>query len=299
MGGCTQYFFEDLKENTKNISTAKIISITFILMSFLNSNIRYLRRLRGMTQADLAGQIGIKRSLLGAYEEERAEPRIATMQKLSYFFEIPLDTLINQDLSNPGAIASVDTEGRTLRVLPIVTDSENKEKLTLVPVTAEAGYADSYADPEYIETLPSFSLPVQELYPDQSYRLFQIQGESMLPIPSGSYVICAYVQNWHEVKDGACYVVVTQDRGIVYKRLWSRLEEEGTFLLKSDNPLFEPYTLEATQILEIWHALGFLSFELPEQKAASVSDVQQIGALLAQLHQDVEGLKQKVDVLSE
>ena len=120
----------------------------------------------------------------------------------------------------------------------------------------------------------------------------------MLPIPSGSYVICSYIQNWHEVKDGDCYVVVTQDRGIVYKRLWNRLDEEGTFLLKSDNPLFEPYTLEATQILEVWQALGFLSFELPDQQAASVSDVQQIGALLAQLHHDVEGLKQKVDVLS-
>ena len=43
----------------------------------------------------------------------------------------------------------------------------------------------------------------------------------------------------------------------------ARLEEEGIFLLKSDNPLFEPYTLEATQILEVWQALGFLSFELP------------------------------------
>jgi len=267
-------------------------------MSFLNINIRHLRKERGLTQNDLAQKIGIKRSLLGAYEEHRAEPRIATMQKLGYLFQVPLDTLINQDLSG-GAAAAIDTTGKTLRVLPIVTDNQNKEKLTLVPVKAEAGYADSYADPEYIETLPSFSLPVQELYPDQTYRLFQIKGESMLPIPSGSYVICTYLQNWHEVKNGMCYVVVTRDRGIVYKRIWNQLDDEGTFLLQSDNPLFEPYTLEATQILEVWQALGFLSFELPEQKAASVSDVQQIGALLSQLHHDVEGLKQKVDVLSQ
>ncbi|HMP92152.1 MAG TPA: helix-turn-helix transcriptional regulator, partial [Phnomibacter sp.] len=43
-------------------------------MSFAGKNLKYLRKQRGWTQEDFAGKLGIKRSLVGAYEEERAEP---------------------------------------------------------------------------------------------------------------------------------------------------------------------------------------------------------------------------------
>lgn len=267
-------------------------------MSFLNANIRHLRKERGLTQAGLAQKIGIKRSLVGAYEEHRAKPPIATIQKLAYLFQVPLDTLINQDMTKEGPASAVDIAGKTLRVLPIVVDSEDKERVTLVPVSAEAGYADSYGDPEYIESLPSFSLPVQELYPDQSYRLFQINGDSMLPVQSGSYIISAYLHDWHDIKDGQCYIVVTRDRGIVYKRLWNQLDA-GVLLLKSDNPHYQPYTLEAAEVLEVWKALGYLSFDLPNEKGASVSDIQHVGAMLMQLQEEVRGVKEKMEMMTK
>lgn len=267
-------------------------------MSYLNDNIRHLRKERGLTQAGLAQKIGIKRSLVGAYEEHRAEPPVATMQKLSYLFQVPLDALINTDLSKDGTTPGVDTAGRTLRVLPIVVDEENKERITLVPVSAEAGYADSYGDPEYIESLPSFSLPVQELYPDQTYRLFQIHGDSMLPVCPGSYIISSYTQDWKDIKDGQCYIVVTRDRGIVYKRLWNKFDE-GVLLLKSDNPAYQPYTLEAAEVIEVWKALGYLCFDLPEAQGASVSDIQQVGVMLMQLQEEVRGMKEKMEMISD
>ena len=42
----------------------------------LNENIRSLRKSLGLTQEEFAGQLDIKRSLIGAYEEGRAEPRL-------------------------------------------------------------------------------------------------------------------------------------------------------------------------------------------------------------------------------
>ena len=45
-------------------------------MSQAGLNLKYLRKLRGWTQEEFAAKLDIKRSLLGAYEEERAEPRI-------------------------------------------------------------------------------------------------------------------------------------------------------------------------------------------------------------------------------
>jgi len=260
-------------------------------MSYLSNNIRHLRKEHELTQNDLAEKLGIKRSLLGAYEEQRAEPKIATIQKLAYLFRLPLDTLINHDMTKREATAHIDTSGQTLRVLPIVTTPTNKELMSVVPATAEAGYADAYADPEYIESLPSFSMPLPELYQDASYRLFQIHGDSMLPVTSGSYVICSYVQNWNEIKDGHCYIIVTRDRGIVYKRAWNHLRDRETLLLKSDNPIYAPYELEATELLEAWRALGFISFELPEITTHVPADIHGLSEVVARLCGEVESLK--------
>ena len=47
-------------------------------MSQAGQNLKYLRKLRGWTQEEFAVKLGIKRSLIGAYEEERADPRLAT-----------------------------------------------------------------------------------------------------------------------------------------------------------------------------------------------------------------------------
>ena len=263
-------------------------------MSFLNANIKLLRKQHGLTQGQLAEKIGLKRSLIGAYEEHRAEPKLATIQKLSYLFKVPLGDLVNIDLSKEGAAARVDTAGKTLRVLPIVVDSEDKEHITLVNESARAGYTGSYADPEFIESLPSFSLPVKELYTEQTYRLFQINGDSMLPITSGSYVICGYVQDWSDIKNGECHVVVTRDNGIVYKRL-QRVDETGELLLISDNPLYEPYSIGVGEVLEVWKARGYLSFDLPDAAGASASDVHHISSLLTKLHKEVEDIRERLN----
>jgi transcriptional regulator with XRE-family HTH domain len=259
-------------------------------MSYLNQNIKYLRKLRAYTQADLAERIGIKRSLIGAYEEERAEPKIETIQKLSYLFDLSLDQLINQDLSTGIETHQVDTQGKTLRILPIVIDQHDQEQISIVPVSARAGYAHGYADPEYISELPKFNLPLPDLYPDKSYRLFQLEGDSMLPIPDGSYVICEYIENWHNIKDGECYIVITLSQGIVYKRVW-REPAKNRLLLRSDNVVYEPFYADLEDVVEIWRSLAFLSFDLPDPEEREQANIQQLSSLVLQLKSDVDKMK--------
>jgi len=259
-------------------------------MSYLNHNIKFLRKERGFTQADLAERIGIKRSLIGAYEEHRAEPKIETIQKLAYLFSTSLDELINQDLSKGQGSHQVDTEGKTLRILPIVIDHENQEQISIVPVGARAGYTHGYADPEYIGELPKFSLPLPELYPDKSYRLFQIEGDSMLPIPDGSYIVCEYVENWRDLKDGESYILVTRNHGLLYKRVW---QEEEKLLLKSDNIIYDPFHLELDDLIEVWRGLAYLSFDLPDQYDLPKAELEQLSSIVLELKKDVEKLKNK------
>ena len=73
----------------------------------------------------------------------------------------------------------------------------------------------------------------------------------MLPIQSGSYMICEYLANWNEVRDGKPCVIVTNEDGIVYKRVYNRIKERGTYLLKSDNLEYSPYEVKVEDILEV------------------------------------------------
>ena len=68
-------------------------------MSQAGLNLKYLRKLRSLTQEEFAAQLEIKRSLLGAYEEERADPRIDVLESVSRMFQLTMDELLLKDLS--------------------------------------------------------------------------------------------------------------------------------------------------------------------------------------------------------
>ena len=165
--------------------------------------------------------------MIGSYEEGRAVPKLQALQTMSHYFDVSIDDLINADLQSGKNISgdghTRDISGKGLRVLTTLVDRDNNELITLVPVKASAGYTAGYADPDFIETLPKFSLPLPELGRERTCRAFQITGNSMEPVPSGSYIICEYLQNWTEIKEGRAYILVTYDDGVVYKRIFHRI----------------------------------------------------------------------------
>ena len=251
---------------------------------------KYLRKSSGLTQDQLAEKIGLNRPAVGSYEEGRAEPKIAVLQKLADFFSISVDQLINADLNN--AIARKNTpEGSgdaPLRVLSTVVDRDNRELITLVPAKASAGYLNGYADPEYIESLPRFTLPIPDFQSERTYRTFQINGDSMDPIPSGSYIIVEFLDDWHKVKDGNTYVVVTRDEGVVYKRVY--LHSSGELLLKSDNPVYSPYSVHFSRIIELWRAIGYISTALPQPETMTI---QHLSTMMMEMKKEIDELKKK------
>ncbi len=258
----------------------------------LGLNIKYLRKVRNLTQDQLADKIGVNRAMIGSYEEGRAVPKLPALQILSHYFNVSIDSLVNIDLStessSAGETQNIDSAGKNLRILTTLVDRNDKELITLVPVKASAGYAKGYSDPDYVETLPKFSLPFTELSRERTYRAFQIGGNSMEPIPSGAYIICEYLQNWSDVKSGKTYIVVTKDDGVVYKRLYNN--DNDTLLLKSDNPEYNPYTIPLNSISEIWKALGYISFSLPEPDEMHLG---KLAAMVYKIQTELDELKKK------
>lgn len=260
-------------------------------MSLLSENLKTLRKARGLTQAEFALRIGVNRSVIGAYEEGRAEPKLQTLQNICHFFEISVDELLNKKF-DPNGLSEIqsDVDGQNLRILPVTIQENEEESVSLVPQKASAGYLAGYTDTEYIGNLPQFNLPFPELRAGRTYRVFQIQGDSMLPLQTGTYIISEYVTDWHDVKDNRCYVLLTKDDGIVYKRIENSLRKDGTFRLISDNTKFAPYDVHVDDILEIWQALGTISFDLPSS-SMDFSDLQQVMQAITHIQRDVSALK--------
>lgn len=91
-------------------------------MSIVSNNIKYLRRLNGLTQEQFARRIGIKRSLLGAYEEARANPNLENLKTIAQVFGTSVDSLIKTDIrkirETPGISLAQSTTGIMPQVAP-------------------------------------------------------------------------------------------------------------------------------------------------------------------------------------
>jgi len=255
-------------------------------MSNISSNIKFLRKKKGLTQQQFADQIDIKRSLVGAYEEERAEPKYDLLKKIALFFEITVDDFINEVIDEKWAPKPKGNPAN-LRVLSISVDKDDNENIELVPVKASAGYMNGYADPEYVAKLPKFNLP---MFTNGTYRAFEIKGDSMLPLPSGSIIIAEYVENWADVKNAETYVVVSKADGVVYKRIGNKFKDQKKLKLVSDNPVYEPYEVSSEDILELWKAKAFISTQLPQPAAEPT--MESLTAMMMQMQRSISKMEQ-------
>ena len=242
-------------------------------MHFFSNNIRLLRNRRKRTQDDVAAAIGVKRAKYNSYENGIAvNPPLDTLISLSNYFKINIDTLVKIDLSSLSEYKMYELEkgfddymrGTKLRVLSTTVDSQNRENIELVGLKARAGYTAGYNDPEFIAELPVFQLPF--LSADKKYRAFQLDGDSMHPIPHGAYVIAEFVQDWRDIKSGTPCIVLTQDDGAVFKIVENRLKEDKVLVLSSLNTLYEPYEVKANEVKEIWKFVHYMTKQMPDEK---------------------------------
>jgi len=263
---------------------------------YFTSNIKFLRKRRGRTQDDVAAVLNLKRSTLSGYENGVAQPGIDILVSFSGYFNMSIDTLLKVDMTKLSESQLGELErgydayvrGSNLRVLTTTVNTDNHENIELVAEKAKAGYATGYADPEYIGELPVFRLPF--LSDKRKYRTFQLKGDSMFPIPDGSWVTGEFLQDWTDIKNGKAYIVFTIDDGIVFKILENNISSNGKLVLYSLNPLYEPYEVHINEVREIWRFVNYISSELPEP----VLPEKQIFQSIAIMKNDLERIKAKL-----
>jgi transcriptional regulator with XRE-family HTH domain len=250
-------------------------------MSVAGQNLKYLRKLRGWTQEEFANKLGIKRSLIGAYEEERADPRLDVLEIIADMFKLSLDELFLKDLSNIGS--SYLAKRRQQKMM-----NADRNIIHFVPVKAAAGYLAGFADTEFIDELNTFTLPMLS---GGNYRAFEIIGDSMMPTPSGSIIVGEKVDSLEDIKNNMPYIVVSRNEGIVYKRVVKNNKVKNKLTLVSDNPQYQPYQVNADDVVELWMAQSVISKVTVQQRW----DVNALANLVNNLQDQVSTLKKKMN----
>jgi transcriptional regulator with XRE-family HTH domain len=249
-------------------------------MALANKNLKYLRKLRGWTQEEFAAKLRIKRSLLGAYEEERAEPRIDVLEVVCDIFKLTLDEILRKDLS--------DNKSNYLAKRRALKLASGRPDIPFVPVKAAAGYLAGYGDPEFIDELNTFTLP---MLAGGNYRAFEIIGDSMLPTPSGSVIVGEKVESLEAIRNNAACIVISRTEGIVYKRIQKNGRQKNKLTLISDNPSFHPYTINTEEVLEMWQAQVVISKANTQQRW----DMNQLSNVVSDLQAQVNSLKKRMN----
>ena len=252
-------------------------------MSLFSDNIRHLRMKKEVSQEIVAQGLAITRDRLAKYEGGKSQPPYETLVKLSHYYHVSIDLLLTADIRKIDIEQLMKLDDNRI-LLPIVVDSKGGNSIEVIPHKARAGYLSGYSDPEFIENLQQISLP---FLAGGKYRAFPVLGDSMPPHSEGSFIVGRYVENLGEVRDGKTYILLTRDEGIVYKRL--NKNGKNSLMLISDNTFYDPYTVKASDILEIWeYACSIATKEFEQDNL----DPQSIRELLVGIKEEVKALKQ-------
>ncbi len=111
-------------------------------MSIVSDNMKYLRKLHGMTQDQFARRLGIKRASVGAYEEQRANPNIDVLKLMSKLFNVSVDDLLKKDLRKIRETPNLIPVDK-----PAVTPLVSEPKVGVEPQTLSSIFEQYYTPP--------------------------------------------------------------------------------------------------------------------------------------------------------
>lgn len=241
-------------------------------MSFFANNIKLLRQRRHLSQDAVAKSLDLTRSSLSGYENSTAQAPYEVLIKLSTFYNISIDIILKKDISiipdknltSMELNGNYDIHGTQLRTLVTSSNDNTQPNSELVPIQAIGVYNTNYNDPEFIKDLPLMKLPF--LSDHKKYRAFPITDDSMSPAVKGSYVVGEYFTNWTDIDDGEFYIIVCESKGVLFKQVFNNNPNEKSLQLCSNDPIFEPFDIEISEIKEVWKFVSLINNTIVEKE---------------------------------
>jgi len=236
-------------------------------MSLIGKNIRKIRSVKKMSQAEFAKIFNLARPSVGAYEEGRAEPKVDTIIQIARHFGLSIDVMLTREITI-NELYKFDIFSQKIRSkpqeLPIDTlKADRSKQVPLIKVASQLEYIANYKNRDYLLNLPGLELP--DIDP-QGKHAFEVSDNEMQyhqhGIKQGDWLL----GNKIEIKKLGrlslpCVVIIVTAEKIQVRRL---ISVHQNLKLMADSPFVESVELKPYEILEIWQAIAIFSQHLDE-----------------------------------
>ena len=236
-------------------------------MTYIGKNIKKIRSVKKISQAQFAKIFDLNRGSIGAYEEGRAEPRIDTIVQIANYFSLSIDLLLNKELQ-VNELLSLNILNEKLDIahrLKKPVKAYRKGGIGLVYVKNYLEYIVNLNNKDYLLQLPYVELPVNF---KQEARAFELNGSEMEyhqnGLHHGDILLCQRTKLDSDIfpLNKVCTVVVKNE--IVTRRLVEVKQDK--LRLNSDNPNCESIHFKIKDIVELWEVKGAYSTYLKPPK---------------------------------
>lgn len=218
----------------------------------------------------MAKRLDIAQSTLSHFETQRTMVSGEVLRKLASEFDVSIDWLITGE-GNPSRSA-------TLRM-----------GIPLVPEAAEAGYVASGSSNAFVSSLDRYRIPRFEGY--EGLLIFAARGDSMYPtMRDGDLVVTEILDDPTQIEEDSLAVVLVRDR-IFVKRLSYLSSDDGSFILKSDNPNYKAEIVPASDVSEIRVVIARVTWSVERSLTMTSERVFKLESDLALLQDELSDLR--------
>ncbi len=229
-------------------------------MSSIGKNIRKIRTVKKLSQAAFAEIFNLARPSVGAYEEERSEPKLETVIQIANYFGISIDSLLTKeltinDLYNFNVHLEKDVKAG-LSKEPRAELNTSFIKSVFVPGDKQIEYLVHINNRDFVSRLPKVLIPK---YHDNDHRAFEMTTDDMHDnfhgLNLGDMVFGKKMNAPYKFQNGKLYIIVTKEK-VVIRRVKTGKDHLD---LIPDNSNFEPIEIKKGEIIEAWEVIGYFS----------------------------------------
>lgn len=226
-------------------------------LSFIGENIKKIRQVKRISQAEFSSLFNLARPSIGAYEEGRSEPKIETIIQIANYFRISIDLLLTRkltvsDIYSMGLLNEKLNKAHNIKPEALsLPERPLPAGIRLIKVRQYLEYVVNYNTLDFIQKLPEILLPIEEPH---KYRAFEMNGSEMeyhqQGLHHGDILVGSPVDKMSIAQTMSKIIAVVHHDGILTRRLSHTTADSIT--LTADDPNYPDMIMPAKEIHEIW-----------------------------------------------
>ena len=224
------------------------------MLLLFGKNLKKIRSVHGLSQQEFADIFDLKRGTLGAYEENRSNPKLETVIKIANHFSIGLEDLLISEL----------TVNKLLKFnerLAVESDSFKVIDFTGIKCVLPADKANfiaSYVNGFDLSKLSEIKLPYIDSENSFAFSVDDLSMTSGIIEFLPKDIVIGFKTDCNSVEENSLIMALTKD-DLILRRL---LKEGKHFILKADHHGVEDVKLSADELIAIWKIEHVFNYNL-------------------------------------